>query len=407
MELHFPILLDGATGTELQKRGYAGGISTEQWVLEHPEAICELHNEYIEAGSDVVYAPTFGANRVKLEEYGVFNQVTEYNHRLAKIALDNAHGRALVAGDISQTGLFLKPIGNTSFQEMMDIYTEQAKALDEAGVDLYVVETMTSVSETRAAVLAIRSVSDRPIVVSFTAEANGRTLMGSDIAAALVIFQSMGVDAFGLNCSTGPDQMIPHIKRLQKYAEIPLLAKPNAGMPKTVDGVTVYDCGPEELASYAKDLASCGVGIFGSCCGSNRDHIAALRREIDQTEFLRPSPDFGGKIPVATEKELFLLSPEDLTIDKIYPCDENLEDYCEELEDDDDALFMTLEIRSEEDLDNLEDFQYAITLPLCILCQDADLLAEALKLYQGRAIYAGDLPEDVLVPLANRYGLVI
>ena len=187
MELHFPILLDGATGTELQKRGYRGGISAEQWVLEHPDAIKDLHNNYMDAGSDVLYAPTFGANRVKLEEYGVFNQVEDYNRRLAKIALDHARGRALVAGDISQTGKFLKPIGNTTFREMLEIYREQAEALEEAGVNLYAVETMSNLAEARAAVLAIRQVSDKPIMVCFTCEANGRTVMGNDIAAAAEI----------------------------------------------------------------------------------------------------------------------------------------------------------------------------------------------------------------------------
>lgn len=406
MELHFPILLDGATGTELQKRGYRGGISAEQWVLEHPDAIADLHNNYIDAGSDVLYAPTFGANRVKLEEYGVFNQVPEYNRRLAKIALDNAEGRALVAGDISQTGKFLKPIGNTTFREMLEIYREQAEALEEAGVDLYTVETMSNLAEARAAVLAIRQVSDKPIMVCFTCEANGRTVMGNDIAAALVVLQNMSIDAFGLNCSTGPDQMLPHIQRLQKYAEVPLIAKPNAGMPKTQNGVTYYDCGPEQLASYVKDLASAGVGIFGSCCGSTEEHIRAIHRELQKVEFLPPHPDFQGKIPLATEKNLYLLPP-DLEIGKIYPCDEHLEDSCEEAEEDDEALFMTVEIKSEEELDHLEDFQYAIPLPLCILCNDASLLEQALEIYQGRAIYAGDLPEAELLPLANRYGLVI
>ncbi len=406
MELHFPIILDGATGTELQKKGYTGGISAEQWVLENPDAIRDLHSAYIEAGSQVVYAPTFGANRVKLEEYGIFNQVADYNHRLAKIALDNAAGRALVAGDISQTGKFLKPIGNTSFREMMDIYREQALALEESGVDLFVVETMTTVSETRAAVLAIRSVSERPIIVSMTCEDNGRTVMGSDVAAALVIFQSMGVDAFGLNCSTGPDKMLPHIRRLRKYATVPLLAKPNAGMPKTINGITYYDCSPEDLASYASDFAAAGVGIFGSCCGSTAEHIAAIKAALRTVEFLPPNPDFGDKLPIATEKDLFLL-PKNLQPGRIFPCDEHLEDYCEQAEDDDEALFMTIRIEKEEELDNLEDFQYAITLPLCILCNDATLLEEALKLYQGRALYAGEIEEDVLVPLANRYGLII
>ena len=187
---------------------------------------------------------------------------------------------------------------------------------------------------------------------------------------------------------------------------MPLIAKPNAGMPKTKNGVTYYDCDPEELASYVKDLAAAGVGIFGSCCGSTEEHIRAIHRELQKVEFLPPHPDFQDKIPLATEKNLYLL-PTDLEIGKIYPCDEHLEDSCEEAEEDDEALFMTIELKAEEELDNLEDFQYAIPLPLCILCNDASLLEQALEIYQGRALYAGDLPEEELLPLANRYGLVI
>ena len=231
-------------------------------------------------------------------------------------------------------------------------------------------------------------------------------MMGNDIAAALVILQNMGIDAFGLNCSTGPDQMLPHIQRLQKYAEVPLIAKPNAGMPKTKNGETYYDCAPEALASYVKDLAAAGVGIFGSCCGSTEEHIRAIHRELQNVEFLPPHPDFQGKIPLATEKNLYLL-PTDLEIGKIYPCDEHLEDSCEEAEEDDEALFMTIELKAEEELDHLEDFQYAIPLPLCILCNEASLLEQALEIYQGRVLYAGNLPEEELLPLANRYGLVI
>ena len=177
-------------------------------------------------------------------------------------------------------------------------------------------------------------------------------------------------------------------------------------MPKTKNGETYYDCGPKELASYVKDLAAAGVGIFGSCCGSTEEHIRAIHRELQNVEFLPPHPDFQGKIPLATEKNLYLL-PTDLEIGKIYPCDEHLEDSCEEAEEDDEALFMTIELKAEEELDHLEDFQYAISLPLCILCNDASLLEQALEIYQGRALYAGNLPEEELLPLANRYGLVI
>jgi len=405
MELHFPIILDGATGTQLQLRGYAGGISAEQWVLEHPEAIEDLHSKYIEAGSQVVYAPTFGANRVKLEESGVFNQVSEYNHRLVEIAKKNADGRALVAGDISSTGKILAPLGDTRFEELYEIYLEQAEALEDAGVDLFVIETMMSVPEARAALLAVKSVSSKPVFVSFTCNENGRTVMGTDPAAALVLFQRMGVDIFGLNCSTGPDQMLKQIRRLNRYAEVPLMAKPNAGLPQIVNGETVYDCPPDEFTALQDEFAAAGVGVFGGCCGTSPDHVRLIAEKAKHGPFVRPEPDFGGKIAVPTEKDLYLLPP-DLEIGRIYPCDDLLEDAFDEVDDSDD-LIMTIEIKSEDELPDFEDVQFAIPRPLCILCNDAELLEKALRLYQGCAIYAGDLGDEELVPLSRKYGLII
>ena len=142
MQVQFPLILDGATGTELQKRGFTGAVSAEEWVLAHPESILDIQRRYVDAGSRVLYAPSFGANRQKLEEHGIFNQTAAYNRRLAALSKQAAAGRALVAGDLSPTGLFLSPMGETSFRELVDIYTPQAAGLAEAGVDLFVIETM-------------------------------------------------------------------------------------------------------------------------------------------------------------------------------------------------------------------------------------------------------------------------
>ena len=243
MEIRFPLILDGATGTELQKRGYTGESCAEQWVLEHPETIREVQRGYLDAGSRVVYAPTFGANRQKLEERGIMNRTAEYNRRLAALSQEAAAGRAWVAGDIAPTGLFLSPLGEASFEELVDIYTEQAAGLEEAGVDLYAIETMMTLSDARAAVLAVRSVSDKPIFVSFTCDPTGRTLTGTDVAAALTVLQGMGVSAFGLNCSAGPAQMLPLLQRLRDLTL--LQAVPEAGERGLVDAAA------DELAEGA------------------------------------------------------------------------------------------------------------------------------------------------------------
>ena len=259
MELRFPLILDGATGTELQKRGYTSDVSAEQWVLAHPDSILSIQRDYVAAGSQVLYTPTFGGNAVKLAEHGVTEDTAVYNRRLADLSRQAADGKALLAGDLSPTGLFLAPLGSASFDQLVDAYAQQAAGLEAAGVDLYVIETMMTLSDARAAVLAVRSVSAKPIFVTFTCDQNGRSIFGTDITAALLVLQGMGIDAFGLNCSAGPDQMLPQLRRLREYARIPLIAKPNAGMPTIVNGKAVYDCTPEQFTALVPDMLASGV----------------------------------------------------------------------------------------------------------------------------------------------------
>ena len=281
MQIQFPLILDGATGTELQKRGFTGDVSAEEWVLAHPEAIADIQRGYVQAGSQVLYCPSFGANCQKLEEHGIFNKTADYNRRLAELSKKAAEGRALIAGDLSPTGLFLAPMGQASFEELVDIYADQAAGLEQAGVDLYVIETMMTLSDARAAVLAVRNVSEKPILVTFTCDENGGSISGTDITAALTVLQGMGIDAFGLNCSAGPREMLPQLKRLREYARVPLIAKPNAGMPQIVDGKAVYHCPPEEFTALVPEFLQAGVAIFGGCCGTDAGHIAALKKALD------------------------------------------------------------------------------------------------------------------------------
>ncbi len=403
MELTFPLIVDVATGTELQRRGFGGGECAEKWVLEHPEVILEIQRGYVEAGSQVIYAPTFGANRVKLEAHGIFNRIEEYNLRLVELSRQAASGRALVAGDVAPTGLFLYPMGSTSFEELVEIYTEQAAALEKAGVDLFAVETMMSVADARAALLAIRSVSEKPVFVTFTCNERGRTLTGSDPAAVLQIFQGMGVDAFGLNCSTGPKEMKEVLKRLGSITRVPLIAKPNAGMPEITDHGAVYHCPPEEFTAYLDEMAAAGVMIFGGCCGTTAEHILALKEKISGLNLHRPEPENADKLPCATEKELFFLDPA-VTGGQAIRCDASLEDSLEDL--DEDISLITLAMEEEEELETFAEAQAMISRPLCFQCSDADLLEKALRIYQGRALYEGPLNEEVLAPLAKKYGLI-
>ena len=404
MELTFPLILDGATGTELQKRGYTGEECAESWILKHPEAILEIQRGYVAAGSRVIFAPTFGANRVKLEQHGIFGQVEEYNRALVNLSRKAAGDKAWVAGDMAPTGLLLYPLGTASFEELLEVYTEQAAALENAGVDLFVIETMMTLAEARAALLAVKSVSRKPVFVSFTCDEQGRTLTGSDVMAALQVMQGMGADAFGLNCSVGPEEMLVQLKRLHKIARVPLIAKANAGIPEIVEGETVYDCPPERFTGCMKAMAQAGVSIFGGCCGTNSGHVAAMAEAARDLKPCAPAPEHTDLLPCATEKEIFLLDPA-AEHGAVLPCDEQLEDALAEAQEE--AEMVAVAIRSREELAAFADCQFMIVKPLCVVCDDAALLEEALRLYQGRALYEGELSEEELLPLCRKFGLII
>ncbi len=281
------VILDGATGTELAKRGMPAGVAPELWSLEHPEAVMDLQRAYIEAGSDIVYTPTFGGTRFKLSNFGLVERLGEINRGLAEISKKAAGGR-FVFGDLAPTGYFIEPFGEILFDEAVEVYTEQAKYLIEGGVDGFVIETMMDIQEARAALIAIRELCDLPVMVSMTYEADGRTLNGTDPVSALITLQSLGADAVGCNCSTGPESMIKVIRTMKEYATVPLLAKPNAGMPKLVDGKTVFEMGPEKFGSFVDEFIEAGANILGGCCGTTPEHIRSLAESAKGKAGRRP-----------------------------------------------------------------------------------------------------------------------
>ncbi len=405
MEIQLPLILDGATGTELQKRGFTGDISAEQWVLEHPESITAVQKGYVAAGSKVLYSPTFGANRKKLEEHGLFNKADEYNRKLAALSQAAADGKAYVAGDISPTGMMLAPLGEVSFEDLVDIYTEQAAALEAAGVDLFVIETMMTLSDARAAVLAVRSISDKPIFVTFTCDESGHSLSGTDVTAALAVLQGMGISAFGLNCSAGPEDMLTQLKRLQPFARVPLIAKPNAGLPEIVDGKVVYNCTPDEFVQWIPDMLEAGVAVFGGCCGTTAAHIDALQHALKGAKINPPNPSFTDLLPAATEKVPMYL-PADAVHGAVLQVTDALGDEIIEVNGSDEAM-IAIAVKDWDDIDLFIDNQYLIAKPLCLVCDDAEILEAALRAFQGRALYEGTLSEDVLAPLVDKYGLII
>ena len=225
------IYLDGATGSNLMKAGMPAGVCPEQWILEHEEVFLALQKGYVEAGSHVLYAPTFTVNRIKLKEYGLQERLQEMTNRLVALSKQAAGGRALVAGDITMTGEQLAPMGSMDFEELVDIYKEQIAALAAAGVDLLVVETMMSLQEARAVLIAAKETCSLPVMVTMTFEKDGRTLYGTDALTAAVVLASLGADAVGANCSTGPAAMYDVIRTMAEAVSVPIIAKPNAGLP--------------------------------------------------------------------------------------------------------------------------------------------------------------------------------
>ncbi len=282
------VILDGATGTELQKKGMPSGVCPEIWCLENPIVIQDIHASYQKAGAHVVYTCTFGANRFKLKQYGVKKDVYSVNLELARLARQACRGKALVAGDIGPTGLFIEPFGPLGFEEAVDAFKEQARGLIDGGCDLIVIETMIDIQETRAALLAVRELSDIFTMVSMTFEKDGHTLGGTPPESALITLQSLGADAVGCNCSAGPEQMVEFIAAMKPFATVPLLAKPNAGMPRLEGLTTVFDMDAKAFAGHARKLVAAGANLLGGCCGTTPDHIAALAKAAGGRKPVKP-----------------------------------------------------------------------------------------------------------------------
>ncbi|MFA5119402.1 MAG: homocysteine S-methyltransferase family protein [Candidatus Omnitrophota bacterium] len=282
------LILDGATGTQLQKYGMPSGESPELWCLDNPKVLQAVHGDYARSGAHVVYTCTFGGNRIKLSQYAS-PQVRKVNKGLTVLARKAVGDKVLVAGDIGPTGSFIDPFGPLGFEEAIQIYKEQVKGLLEAGVDLFVIETMMDIQEARAALIAVKECTDKFVMVTMTYENSGRTLNGTDPLAALVILQSLGADAVGCNCSTGPEDMARQIAAMKPYAKVPLAAKPNAGMPRLVAGRTVFDMDARTFASFGKDLLNSGAALLGGCCGTTPEHIKALSEAVRGKKPLAPA----------------------------------------------------------------------------------------------------------------------
>lgn len=446
------VILDGATGTNLQAAGMPVGVCPEQWILEHPDVLIELQKAYVEAGTDILYAPTFSANRLKLQEYGLEERLAEMNRELVALSkqaadaccgtgIDVAGGaggcagasgdsgarKVYVAGDLTMTGQQLYPIGELQFEELVDIYKEQAGVLLEAGVDLFVVETMMSLQECRAAIIAIREICDLPIMVSLTYQTDGRTLYGTTPEIATVVLQELGADAIGINCSTGPEDMLAPVKKMAEYATIPVFAKPNAGLPRLENGKTVFDTTPEEFAACGRKLVEAGAAFVGGCCGTTQAHIKALAAAV--ADIKAPTPLAVKRRVLTSERGMseVLLDGNFMVIgERINPTGKKK--LQAELREG--SLKMVREMALQQEacgaqildinmgmngidekqmmLDTIYEVTTTVDCPLCIDSSHVDIIEAALRIYPGRALINSISMEqekmEPLLALAKKYG---
>lgn len=419
------LVFDGSKGALLQKMGLESGSCPESWNLHKPEKVKEIYESYIKAGSDVIQTNTFGANKAILERFNLDDKVTGINSRSVKLAKESAGGRAFVAVSIGPTGRLIEPSGDMTFDEAYDIFKEQITAAEKAGADIINFETFTDLSEMRSAILCAKENSSLPIIASMSFEANGYTMMGNTPASFAITCEALGVDLLGVNCSTGPSEMIKIIDELRKFSDLPLSAKPNAGIPEFINGSPEYPETPQNFKNYVKDFIDKGVRLIGGCCGTMPEHISAVREELgrlsksainqQQTKasYICSSSKYidldilkNTKIAVfvnSSNSEDFMNSPFiDSVTDRVM--DIMSEGY--------DAVYLSLDPISKQEylVQAVSIIQSYLKFPLIIHSNSPECLEKALRIYTGRAgIHVKDVNDSTfeIVSLARKYGCSI
>lgn len=428
------LYLDGATGTNLVREGMPAGVCPEAWICEHRDIMLRLQRDYVNAGTDILYAPTFTANRIKLSEYGLEDKMDNMIHTLVDISKEAARGAAdrkvYVAGDLTMTGEQLRPMGNMELETLIDVYKEQILCLKDAGVDLLVVETMMSLAETRAALIAAKEVCNLPVMVTLTFESDGRTLYGTDAKTAAIVCESLGACAVGANCSTGPAHMGQIISDMASVTTIPIVAKPNAGMPYlNEEGLTCYDMNEADFADEMRVLVEAGAAILGGCCGTTPEFIRMLRetygnisgvdvsRRPDQIRYLtseRMSLSFGlgdkfmivGERINPTGKKLLQAQLREGSMEKVLQFAEEQEKCGAKILD----INMGMSGIDEKEmmLRAIEEVSGVTNLPLSLDSSYVEVLEAALRNYPGRALINSISLEkekfEKLLPIAAKYG---
>jgi len=277
------LVSDGAWGTMLQSQGLLPGECPEAWNISHPDSVRAIATQYINAGSDIVLTNTFGGSRFKLSSFNFQDNVYEFNRAGATLSRQAAGDDVVVLSSVGPTGKFLEPLGDVTEQEMIDNFYDQMRGLVDGGVDGILIETMADTAEAVCAVKAAKTVSQLPVLVTFTFERGKmgyRTIMGVTIPQAVDALTEAGADMLGTNCGNGIEQVVEIIAEMRRYSDKYLVAHPNAGLPKLIQGKTIFDQSPDEMATYIQRLIDAGANIIGGCCGTTPAHIAAIAKII-------------------------------------------------------------------------------------------------------------------------------
>jgi 5-methyltetrahydrofolate--homocysteine methyltransferase len=424
------VILDGAMGTLLQNRGMLPGDCPELFGIEHAEVLLDIHRQYLEAGADIIETNTFGGSRYKLAEYGLENRVAEINGELVTIARRAAGQRGLVAASIGPTGKLLRPMGDVDFDDLYSAFREQVIACARAGADLISIETMTDIGEMRAALIAARENTSLPVIAHMTFEEGGRTMTGTDPLTAAAIMEALQPLAIGANCSGGARELLPVIQQLAMFGPGFFSVEPNAGLPRLIDGQTVFPDTPEEMAEYALRLKEAGANLIGGCCGTTPVHIQAMARVL---KGMRPAAR--NIIPctaLASRSEHVLLGdrqPLAFIGERINPTARKK--LAQDIKDGQMQVVVT-EARKQREagapvldvnmgvpgIDEVQAMHKAVTMiqaaldiPISIDSTDPEVVEAGLKAFVGRPLINSTTGEDKnlekILPLAKKYGAAV
>lgn len=426
------LYFDGGMGTLLQKRGLKPGELPETWNLEHADEVTEIHRQYFEAGSDIVLTNTFGANAIKFHdsEYELREIVTAAVSNVKKAALLGVHdGRKVyTALDVGPTGKLLKPMGDLSFEDAYEAFKETMQYGEAAGADLIHIETMSDSYEVKAAVLAAKENTSLPVFATLIFDEKGKLLTGGDVPSVVAMLEGLRVDALGINCGMGPKQMMPILKELVKYTSVPIIVKPNAGLPKQKDGEVYYDVRPEEFAELMKEIVTSGACVIGGCCGTTPDHIRAMVQNTrgmsvippvkkdftivssyGQAVILGNKPMIIGERINPTGKKLFKQALKDHDIDYILKEGITQQDKGAHILDVNVGLPDINEVEMMREV--VTELQSVSSLPLQIDTVDTQAMEAAMRIYNGKpminSVNGKQESMDAVFPLIQRYGGVV